>query len=68
MNPKSEAQKRYEKKTKHAAQSKYDKENTKRYVIKVMLRTESDIIQKLETITNKSGYIKNLIRQDIQEE
>ena len=31
-------------------------------------RTESDILAKLESVPNKSGYIKSLIRADIARE
>ena len=37
------------------------------YAIKVIKTTESDIIDKLESVPNKSGYIKSLIRKDIEE-
>ena len=46
-------------------QQKYDKENTKTYAVKVMKDTEPDIYEKLESIDNKAGYIKKLIRKDI---
>lgn len=46
-------------------QEKYDKNNTRTYAIKVIKTTESDIFEKLESEENKSGYIKKLIRQDI---
>ena len=62
---KSEIQKDYEKRSNYAAKMKYDKKNFKSVMLKVHTRTEQDIIQKLATVPNKSGYIKNLIRQDI---
>jgi len=46
-------------------QEKYDKENTKTYAIKVIKTTEPDIYEKLENEPNKSGYIKKLIRENI---
>lgn len=49
-------------------QARYDKANTKMYGVKVVLSTERDIYEKLESIPNKSGYIKRLIRQDIARE
>lgn len=48
-------------------QQKYDKENTKTYAVKVMKNTEADIYKKLESLDNKSGYIKKLIRNDIED-
>ena len=46
--------------------SDWDKANTKRYNLKVMKNTESDIIEKLDQQDNVNGYIKRLIREDIQ--
>ncbi|MGN0614190.1 MAG: hypothetical protein ACI4JB_09880 [Porcipelethomonas sp.] len=50
------------------AKERYDKAKTKMYAIKVIKTTESDIIEKLESVPNKSGYIKSLIRKDIEED
>lgn len=50
------------------AKTRWDKENAKHYGIKVMLNTEADIAQKLDNVDNRSGYIKNLIREDIKPE
>lgn len=36
------------------------------YTIKVVRTTEADIINKLNSVTNKAGYIKGLIRKDIE--
>lgn len=52
---------------KERPQERFDKLNSKRFVIKVMTRTEADILQKLESVPNKSGYIKDLIKKDIAE-
>ena len=38
------------------------------YTIKVVKTTEADIIEKLDSVQNKAGYIKKLIRKDIAEE
>lgn len=54
-------------KEKMTAKERYDKAKTKMYAIKVIKTTESDIINKLESVSNKSGYIKSLIRKDIEE-
>ena len=40
--------------------------NSKRYTLKVMTRTEADIIAKLDSVPNKAGYIKELIRRDMR--
>lgn len=46
-------------------QQRYDKKNTKTYSVKVVKTTEKDIFDKLESEPNKAGYIKQLIRKDI---
>lgn len=60
-----EIQQDYLKRTSYSANNKYNKEKTKMYAIRVVMETEQDIIQKLESVDNKSGYIKKLIRKDI---
>ncbi len=63
---KNARQREYAKKTGYAANAKYLKEHTKRYVINVGLNTEQDIYERLEQKDNKAGYIKQLIRDDIE--
>lgn len=46
-------------------QELYAKKYKKQYKIDCVTRTEQDIIQKLESVPNKAGYIKKLIRDDI---
>lgn len=55
-------------KEKPTAKERYDAKNAKIYGIKVIKTTESDIWSKLESVPNKSGYIKSLIRKDIKGE
>ncbi len=54
----SEAQRR--------ATAKYDVTNTKKITFKFNLNTDADILEKLYSVKNKTGYIKTLIRADIQ--
>lgn len=54
----SEAQKR--------ATAKYDAANTVQFKIKLNKTTDADIIEHLKAQSNKQGYIKELILQDIQ--
>lgn len=54
----TEAQKR--------AQEKYDANNTIQFKMKLNRGTDKDIIDRLNEVENKQGYIKNLIRQDIK--
>ena len=44
---------------------KYHKAHTIAVNIRLMKNTEQDIIQKLDSVPNKAGYIKALIRADI---
>lgn len=50
---------------KETPQARFDRLNSKVYRLKVMTRTEHDIIQKLDSVPNKAGYIKALIRADL---
>lgn len=45
---------------------KYDQQNTIQYHLKFNLNTDKDIIDKLNSVESKQGYIKELIRQDIK--
>ena len=45
---------------------KYDKENTKRVYIKLNKNTDKDILDYLDSIQNKQGYIKELIRKEMK--
>lgn len=49
------------------AQQKYDKEHTKTFLMKLNKKTDSDIIDKLDNVGNKQGYIKSLIREDLKQ-
>lgn len=48
------------------ASNKYDKENTKSVLLKLNKKTDADIIEMLDAAPSKMGYIKSLIRQDIE--
>lgn len=47
------------------ANAKYDKVNTKSVFLKLNVKTDADILEHLETVGNKQGYIKELIRKDM---
>lgn len=53
----TEAQKR--------ARLKYEATHKKGLYLKLNAVTDADIIEKLEQVESKQGYIKQLIRQDI---
>lgn len=46
-------------------QERYAAKYKKQFKIDCFTSTEMDIIQKLESVPNKAGYIKSLIRADI---
>lgn len=45
--------------------AKYDRAHTKGLYVKLNKETDRDIIDKLEGVNNKQGYVKQLIRDDI---
>jgi hypothetical protein len=55
--PQTEAQRR--------ASEKYDAKNTVQVKLKLNSKTDADIIEKLESVGNKQGFIKELIRNTI---
>ncbi len=50
---------------KQTPQERYAKKYKKQFKIDCITTTEKDIIDKLESVPNKAGYIKQLIRADI---
>lgn len=47
------------------AQYKYNKAHTKQTTLRLNRRTDADIIEHLQGLENKQGYIKRLIRLDM---
>ena len=45
--------------------NRFNKENTKVVALRLNLKTDADIIEKLEQVPSKMGYIKDLIRKDL---
>lgn len=45
---------------------RYDDTHTKKIMLKLNLETDKDILGKLESVGNKQGYIKELIRKDMR--
>lgn len=48
------------------AQKKYDAENTRQVHLKLNLRIDEDVLEKLDSVPSKQGYIKELIRADLK--
>lgn len=44
----------------------YDRQNCKQLCLKLNKRTDADILALIEQLDNKQGYIKALIRADIE--
>ena len=49
------------------ASNKFNKENTLCVFLRLNFNTDRDVIQKLESVPSKMGYIKELIRKDMKE-
>ena len=47
------------------SKTKWDKENTVVVTMKLNKNKDADIIEKLKSVPNRQGYIKQLIRGDI---
>lgn len=45
---------------------KYNKTNVKQIKLNLNKKTDEDILQKLEAVSNVQGYIKTLIREDMK--
>ena len=50
---------------KETPQQRYDKAHAERLSLKLNKGTDADILERLETVPSKQGYIKDLIRADI---
>jgi len=50
---------------KETPQDRYHKKYKRTHILAVYTNTEQDIQDKLESVPNKTGYIKKLIRHDI---
>ena len=50
------------------ANAKYDAAHTKQVKLKLNLRSDQDILERLAKVGNIQGYIKSLIRADIKKE
>lgn len=50
---------------KAAYNAKYNRANTKQVKIHLNVKTDSDILEHLATVPNTAGYLKALIRNDI---
>lgn len=51
--------------SKRKANAKYDREHTTGVFLKLNKETDKDILEKLSSVPNRQGYIKDLIRKDL---
>lgn len=51
---------------KYDRQNRYNAQNTKQIPLRLNRNTDADILAKLENVGNVRGYIKRLIREDIE--
>lgn len=49
------------------AKNKYNKAKTRTYCLRLNLKTDKDIIEILDSVTSKQGFIKALIRAACEE-
>lgn len=45
---------------------RYDRKNTKQVHLKFNRRTDEDVLARLDEVPSKQGYIKRLIREDLE--
>lgn len=50
------------------AQARYDAKTARRVCLKLNKKTDADVLQRLDEVESKQGYIKRLIREDIARE
>ena len=50
------------------ANTKYNKSHTRQVPLRFNLNTDADILEKLDNVPSKLGYIKQLIRADIEKD
>lgn len=50
------------------ANAKYDRTHTRSVMLKLNTQTDADVLMKLDEVENRQGYIKHLIRRDLQDE
>lgn len=53
------------KKSQYRAQVKYDAKYTRQVHLKLNIKTDADVLEKLDSVPNVQGYIKHLIRKDM---
>lgn len=52
---------------KYAPQNKYDKNNTVQLKLKLNKKTDADLLEWLDTLENKQGTIKQILREHLSD-
>lgn len=53
---------------KYKHQKKYDEKNARHYGLKLNVKRDKKLIEKLDSVENVQGYIKSLISDDLKKE
>lgn len=48
------------------AQAKYDRDHTRQVLLKLNKTSDADILLKLDSVDNRQGYLKELVRNDMK--
>lgn len=54
--------------TYYPTNNRYEKENLLRVMVKFNRKTEPDLVERMEGKLNRAGYLKQLVKEDIQRE
>lgn len=50
----------------YESNAKYEKENLLRVLVKFNRKTEPELVERMESQENKAGYLKRLVKDDIE--
>ena len=59
------AQREYDKRTGYKAHKQYRKQHMRQFGFTFSLENDREIIEKLDSVENKAGYVRGLIAKDI---
>lgn len=52
--------------TYYPSNAKYERENLLRVMVKFNRKTEPELVERIESQENKAGYLKSLVKSDIE--
>lgn len=50
------------------AKDKYEKKNVQQFIIKYVIKNNLEVVEKLKTVPNRSGYVRELVLADLAKE